>query len=156
MQDNTHGDHDENKTYYLLKVVKGKERRVAEFLKNVYGIDARRSPLGEYLVCVLDGAFLKIKEKPEFVKEMNEVPSGIAGAIMKEFVLSKKNEGNELEVNGMIRVIKGDYEGRMGILKKIREDNTASVHLGLSGKMRQVILPVECIVANRLDEPWGI
>jgi len=44
----------------------------------------------------------------------------------------------------------------MGILKKIREDNTASVHLGLSGKMRQVILPVECIVANRLDEPWGI
>lgn len=34
---------------------------------------------------------------------------------MKEFVLSKKNEGNELEVNGMIRVIKGDYEGRMGI-----------------------------------------
>ena len=75
---------------------------------------------------------------------------------MKEFVLSKKNEGNELEVNGMIRVIKGDYEGRMGILKKIREDNTASVHLGLSGKMRQVILPVECIVANRLDEPWGI
>ena len=155
MQNNAHSDYDENKTYYLLKVIKGKERRVAEYLKNVYDIDAKRSPLGEYLVCVLDSAFMKIKEKPEFVKEMNEVPAGIAGAIMKELVLSKKPEENELEINGLIRVTKGDYEGRVGILKKIREDNTASVHLGLSGKRRQVVLPVECIVANRLDEPWS-
>ena len=113
MQNNAHSDYDEKKTYYLLKVIKGKERRVAEYLKNVYDIDAKRSPLGEYLVCVLDSAFMKIKEKPEFVKEMNEVPAGIAGAIMKELVLSKKPEENELEINGLIRVTKGDYEGRV-------------------------------------------
>jgi len=29
MQNNAHSDYDENKTYYLLKVVKGKEKRVA-------------------------------------------------------------------------------------------------------------------------------
>ncbi|MDI9561818.1 MAG: hypothetical protein QM235_11610 [Pseudomonadota bacterium] len=155
MSDNsqTRESNTNNNSYYLLKVIKGKEKRVTEFLKNVYNIDARCAPIGEYLIC--DESLKMIKEKPEYVREINEIPAEVAGAILKELILTKKNNQAELEINGIVRVTKGKYKGCIGILKKIKDDsNTVSVHLGLLGKMCNVEIPIESVVANRLSEPW--
>jgi len=140
-------------TYYLLKVMKGKEKRVTEFLKNVYNIDARRSPIGEYLIC--DNSLKAIKDMPEYVKAIDEIPAATAGAILKELVLTKKPEQEKLEINGMVRIVKGQYKGYVGILKKIKKDETVTVHVGLLGRMAHINLPVEDVVPNHLDGPWG-
>jgi hypothetical protein len=136
--------------YYLLEVQKGKETRVSEFLQRIYGIEAKKTDVGEYLVC--DESYRQVGDMPNYVKRAR-----VATEQEIEQILGLKQplgEGVTVSEGQNVLVVDGPYKSMVGTIRRIQRDGRVKVHVNVFGRMVPVLFQINQLGPYMLPEVW--
>ncbi len=132
---------------YLLRVYKGKEKRIVEILLS-HGISATAAPIGEYIIC--DKPF-QIEVLDSWVFATTEIKEEIASAVMAGTLTASVAEC--LGQGRIVAITAGDYAGQMAVVKDVQE-NEVSVDVLVEGRMYPLKVPRETLGAPEIPETW--
>jgi hypothetical protein len=132
---------------YLLKVLKGKEKRIAETLLK-HGISATAAPIGEYVIC--DKPF-QIEIIETWIFSTTEVSEEVASEVMKGDLSVLLPE--HLSPGRIVAIISGDYAGQMALIKLVEDDNLL-VHVLVEGRMYPLTVARQAVKAAEVSATW--
>ncbi len=132
---------------FLLKVHKGKEKRIVETLHS-HAISAAAAPIGEYVVC--DRPF-QIEIIDPWVFSTTEITDEIASAILEGSLQGLLPIC--LTPGRIVCITAGDYTGQMAVVRNVVQ-NDVHVDVIVEGRMYPLTVIKDALKAPEVSATW--
>ena len=135
---------------YLLHVVKGKEKRVAEVF-GLHGVVAKKALIGEYVV-TYDPKSEELRYLDSisgYIRNISHIEDEEVGRFLGLSETVVPNSGTE--TGSIVRILSGEYQDFRGIVRRLA-NGKVEVDVIIFGRMRPVSLNRDDVAPDALPE----